>query len=210
MQSPPCIGGVTLCTLHYAPSTKIHPTQHSANFALQRAFKVLGVAVGGVRLQASIGSRIREKFTLAQKQQTQSSCVMDAVIDAINSNLPATRRPLASLAHAGDLTPKVLAILAEKVPVEEIGDKIRALLDAKTKDGTRSDFRAVEAGLKIWLSYVVGLPVQRTENVNVNLDADAGAGLRERLAKSPALRSALRKALEDSEGETVEVESVAK
>ena len=134
---------------------------------------------------------------------------MDAVIDAINSNLPATRRPLASLSHAGDLTPKVLAILAEKVPVEEIGDKIRALLDAKTKDGTRSDFRAVEAGLNIWLSYVVGLPVQRTENVNVNLDADAGAGLRERLAKSPALRSALRKALEESEGDTVEVESVA-
>jgi hypothetical protein len=35
-----------LCTLHYAPSEKIHPTQPSAKFALQRAFEVLGVAAG--------------------------------------------------------------------------------------------------------------------------------------------------------------------
>lgn len=49
----------------------------------------------------------------------------------------------------------------------------------------------------IYLSnQVLGMPVQRTENVNVNADADSAVGMEDRLRHSPALRSLFRKMLD--------------
>lgn len=151
----------------------------------------------------------RAKFDLAKNSLLQTDYVMDAVA-IVNAELPEGRRPLTSLANPGDLSPKVLSILTEKVPPAEVADAIGDMIRAKrrTKHGEEVDGRQREAGVKLWLAYAVGLPVQRVESVNVNLDADAGAGLRERLAKSPALRAALRKELDAAD--SVEVESVAK
>jgi hypothetical protein len=157
--------------------------------------------------QASV-THTRAEFALAKNSLLQTSCVMDAVA-IVNAELPKGRRPLTSLANPGDLSPKVLSILTEKVPPAEVADAIGDMIRAKrvTKNGVEVDGRQREAGVKLWLAYAVGLPVQRVESVNVNLDAESGVGLRERLAKSPALRAALRKELDAAD--SVEVESVA-
>ena len=97
---------------------------------------------------------------------------------------------------------RLAAEIAQAVTGEQIASVLRQSLAADTvaRDGTRQpDHRARLDAAKLLLAYGLGLPIQRTESVNVNLDADAGAGLRERLAHSPALRSALRVALEKSE-----------
>jgi hypothetical protein len=101
-------------------------------------------------------------------------------------------------------------ILARKIPFEMVSEALFRGLTATTVSRSGAVEQDTASQLKaaaLVLENRVGRPVTRQELVTVNLDADAGAGLRERLAKSPALRSALRKALEESErnAPTVEV-----
>jgi hypothetical protein len=100
------------------------------------------------------------------------------------------------------ITKEVVVALARKVHPDAIADRIHELINAKreTKSGgSIPDVRAMEAGIKLYLAYVVGLPVQRTEAVNVNLDAASAAGLEDRLRKSPALRATFRRILDATE-----------
>jgi hypothetical protein len=93
-----------------------------------------------------------------------------------------------------DITVTVVEAMRAAIPPERVIAKIGDLMDATrpTKNGPAIDTRAVEVGVRLWLAYTIGLPTQRTENVNVNLDAMSGADMVERLVKSPALREQLR------------------
>lgn len=93
-----------------------------------------------------------------------------------------------------DITITVVEAMRTAIPPERVIEKIAALMDATrpTKHGPAIDTRAVEVGVRLWLAYTIGLPTQRTENVNVNVDAMSGADMVERLVKSPALREQLR------------------
>lgn len=113
------------------------------------------------------------------------------------------------LAHAAHYSVKLVETIAQEFPVEDIIALLKRLFKAKTytKDGKEyDDCRTQLAAATLLLNYVVGRPVERQEVVNVNLDADAEVGLSERLAKSPALRLSLKRAIEKAEGgEAVEV-----
>lgn len=103
-----------------------------------------------------------------------------------------------SVANAAAITAKVVECIASRIPPERIAKAIDKLLDAKrmTKFGPEEDPRAMEAGVKLYLSYIVGMPTQRIEQVNVNVDADTEAGMEERLKASPALRAKLQQMLD--------------
>lgn len=109
-----------------------------------------------------------------------------------------------------NVSQRTINLLAERIPPERVVDQLDKLLTA-TRTGKNGvvtpDVRAIEAGLKLWLAYGIGLPVQRTEAININLDADAAMGIEERLAKSPALREQLRRSLAaaDAAARVVEV-----
>ena len=96
---------------------------------------------------------------------------------------------------------RLAAEIAQAVTGEQIASVLRQSLAADTvaRDGTRQpDHRARLDAAKLLLAYGIGLPIQRTESVTVAIDAETGAGLHERLAHSPALRSALQAALDRS------------
>ncbi len=101
-----------------------------------------------------------------------------------------------------NVSQRTINLLAERIPPERVVDQLAKLLTA-TRTGKNGvvtpDVRAIEAGLKLWLAYGIGLPVQRSEVVSVNLDADSSVGITDRLAKSPALRDQLRKALAEAD-----------
>ena len=105
------------------------------------------------------------------------------------------------LADPRQINREVVVALARKITPDVIADKIRSLLDMKrpTKHGEAADVRAMEAGIKLYLAYVIGLPTQRQEIVQVNLDADSATGLMERLRSSPALRESLKKLIGEAE-----------
>ncbi len=103
------------------------------------------------------------------------------------SNIPA-RASAADIAEALD----------REIPATVIAKAIAAGLVAETttKAGVKIvDHRSRLEAAKLALSYRVGLPIQRTENVTVALDADSSLDIDERLARSPALREQLRKSL---------------
>lgn len=100
-----------------------------------------------------------------------------------------------------------IVAVSECVAPERVAEAVGQLLTAKrlTKAGAEyPDYRAMEAGIKLYLAYTIGLPVQRQEVVTVNVDADTEAGMMDRLAKSPALRAALRKALDAADAGVIE------
>jgi hypothetical protein len=112
----------------------------------------------------------------------------------------------------GNVTREVIRAITDRVPPQKIGETIQRMLEAKRyhKDGTElDDTRTMEAGLKLYLAYVVGMPVQRSESISVNVDASTLADMEERLSKSPAMRQAFRRVLESAEAKgegAVEVE----
>jgi hypothetical protein len=99
------------------------------------------------------------------------------------------------------ITKEIVVAMAKKVSPDDIAGKVHQLINAKrdTKHGLIPDVRSMEAGIKLYLAYVVGLPVQRSEVLTVNLDADSTTGFVERLKNSPAMRESLRRALEAAE-----------
>jgi hypothetical protein len=120
-------------------------------------------------------------------------------LEIINDNLPEGRRPLASLAHPGDLNRQALAILVEKVPLDDIAETIREMRQATriTKHGEVPDWRAREAACKLGLTYQIGLPVQRQEIHQTVTNRSEDENMR--LLESPAVRSMLKKMLAEAE-----------
>lgn len=103
---------------------------------------------------------------------------------------------------------EVVVALARKISPDDIADLVDRLIRTTrpTKFGAVPDARAMEAGIKLYLAYCIGLPTQRQEIVQVNLDADSSIGLAERLANSPALLKSLEQIIskvKESQGATV-------
>ena len=99
----------------------------------------------------------------------------------------------------GNVTPALVAHLASRFSPEFIAGKVEELLNAThvTQGGREiADNRAREAGLKLLMAYLVGLPVQRQEIVQVSFDSLEE--LQKRAQQSPALRSAVAKILGSS------------
>lgn len=111
------------------------------------------------------------------------------------------RKPL-HLKNPTNITPHLLAQLAEQFPPEVIVEKIHDLLEAThvTKGGqTIPDNRAREAGLKILMAYQIGLPIQRQEVVTTQFDSLDE--MQQRLKNSPALKAAVAKLLASGNAE---------
>lgn len=106
-----------------------------------------------------------------------------------------------ALATARDVTPNLIAHLAGRFSPEFIAGKIEELMGAThvTAGGKLiPDNRAREAGLRLLMAYLIGLPVQRQEIVQLNFDSLEE--LQRRAQQSPALRSAVAKILEPTPG----------
>lgn len=100
----------------------------------------------------------------------------------------------------------ILAINACITP-KRVAESISGLLGAtrELKSGAvLPDYRAQEAGVRLYLAYTIGLPVQRQEIITVAVDSDNNDGMMERLKSSPAARAALRKALDAAEAPAID------
>lgn len=106
---------------------------------------------------------------------------------------------------AAALTPAIIAAITALVSPQDIAEGIRKLLDAKLSNG-QGDVRAIESGIKLYLNYTVGLPVQRVEEtqtrVNVNVDP-------EKLLSNPASLEAIARKLRGTEAGTRLLEALA-
>ncbi len=104
-----------------------------------------------------------------------------------------------SICDPQSISREVIASIAKHVEPERIGRVLAAMLGARRvlKNGTElDDTRTQEAALKLYMAYMIGMPVQRIENLNVNADADSAVGMEERLRHSPSLRALFRKMLD--------------
>ena len=113
------------------------------------------------------------------------------------------KQQLDRVAKASDLGPALLLQLVLEVPPEEIVEALKGMVNATmtTKDGRKvPDYRAREAGVKLYLTYVVGMPVQRVISTPTILESDDRT--MSRLMASPAAREAMKRALA-TEVETV-------
>lgn len=89
------------------------------------------------------------------------------------------------------LSTRTIVALVNKVPVDRIITVIESMLDAETPQGN-PDWRARESGVKLWLSYVVGLPVQRQEIIQHKIVSKPDAG---KLLATPSALEALARSL---------------
>jgi len=79
-------------------------------------------------------------------------------------------------ADSPGLSLRTIAEMVNSIPLDRITRTIAEMLDACTPQGN-PDWRARTDGAKLWLSYVIGLPVQRQEIVT------------HKITTAPALRS---------------------
>ena len=128
----------------------------------------------------------------------------DTVADAIAKSRADRAAGRISLANPGEISREVLYAIHKHVDPDKVGQVIGKMMEATRtlKDGRElPDTRTQEAGVKLYLAYMVGMPVQRSETVNVNVDADSAIGMEERLRHSPTLRAMFRKMLDKVEDE---------
>ena len=106
----------------------------------------------------------------------------------------------AMAAEGSNIGVRLLEHLTKEIPPEEVAAGIKELMQATTKVRTGSesseevpDYKVRLSAIQIYLSYMLGMPVQRTIS-NVPMKEDDGATM-ERLLSSPAAREALKRAL---------------
>lgn len=107
---------------------------------------------------------------------------------------------LDQIKESRDIGPALLGKLAELVPPAVIAEKIMEMLDAEMKNARGEyypDWRAREAGIKLYLSYQLGMPVQR--QIVVNEQRENTSQTLERLLASPASRRALQAVLDEDQ-----------
>jgi len=120
-------------------------------------------------------------------------------LEIVNANLPPGTRPITSLASPGEINRSAVAILAEKVPADDVCAMLAEMLTATrpTKQGPIPDWRAREAACKIWFAYREGLPVQRQEIHQTVTNRTEDESMK--LLESPAMRRAMREMLDKAE-----------
>ena len=129
------------------------------------------------------------------------------------STMATPSKPAPALDHikdSRDIGPALLGKLADLVPPEVIAAKIMEMLDAEIENArgqTYPDWRAREAGIKLYLSYQLGMPVQR--QIVVNETRESTGQTLERLLASPASRRALQSVLDEEQGAAGAVEETA-
>ena len=131
-------------------------------------------------------------------------------VEVIRSSGPRGVGKRLDLSDPRTINKEVVVALSRRISPEAIADKIGELLEMKrqTKAGLIPDARAMEAGIKLYLAYAVGLPVQRQELVTVAINADSMTGLRERLKSSPAMRDALAGLLAEVAEESTKTDGI--
>ena len=99
-----------------------------------------------------------------------------------------------SITNPGDINKQMADVLIKRIPMEEAADAIQSMIRAKrkTRYGEEVDQRAKEAGLKLYYSYVVGLPVQRQE-IKTSGSAMTDGDVMMRILESPALFASMEK-----------------
>lgn len=117
------------------------------------------------------------------------------------------KRALEAVRPDSALSAKAIEQLITEVPVSEVMQVVKDLLTA-TCPGEKAypDWRARENGVKLWMSYVVGLPTQRIEEtqtrVNVTLDP-------EKMLSNPATLEAIARKLRGTEAGTRLLDALA-
>lgn len=97
--------------------------------------------------------------------------------------------------------------LEDEFPEERIARGLSEIATATltTRAGTTEpDYKTRLAGLQLVLAYKLGRPIERSESVVVTMDADQDKDAARRLRHSPALREAMKRALEEAGGEAIE------
>ncbi len=123
---------------------------------------------------------------------------VDDIISAERAARKSEGRTLATMS-AAEVSREVIDALHRHIDPDKIGRVLNKMLDATRtlKSGAElPDTRAQEAAAKLYLAYVIGTPIQRTENLNISADADTAVGMEERLRRSPALRDLFRRMLD--------------
>lgn len=125
----------------------------------------------------------------------------------VSSEMSSRRAPsIEEIRSVSNISQHLLERLVAEIPAKRILEGIKEMLSATfiTKSGkSHPDYRAREAGLKLYMSYAIGLPVQRQIIANVTHpsskpDEDPWSSVRD----SPAARRALRAKLEEFEKAT--------
>ena len=93
------------------------------------------------------------------------------------------------------LSIRAVVEMCNRVPVDRVMIVLEGLLDASMRDGF-PDWRARTDGVKLWLSYVVGLPVQRSEIVQHKIVSRPDSAA---LLSNPATVESLAKRLRGTE-----------
>lgn len=89
------------------------------------------------------------------------------------------------------LSARAITYLCNEIPAQEVVQVIRDLLTAETPQGN-PDWRARESGVKLWMSYVIGLPIQRQEIIQHRIVSKPDAG---KLLSTPSALEALARSL---------------
>ena len=111
-----------------------------------------------------------------------------------------TRELKALAANPSNIGVRLLTTLTKELPPEKVAQVIAELMEASTTIRTGSDssaqvpdHRTRLAAVQLYLSYNLGMPVQRTITKEEKVESDIETMAR--LMASPAAREAMRKAL---------------
>lgn len=95
------------------------------------------------------------------------------------------------IAREKGVSPRLVMRIAEKIPFDDIITGIKEMLGALLSND-KPDWRAREIGIKLWLSYVIGLPVQRQHVIQERITT---APTVDTLLQNPATLDALERML---------------
>lgn len=102
----------------------------------------------------------------------------------------------------GAVSTASMEYLVQQIPAERITGKLAAMLEAKTPQGN-PDWRAQSDAVKLWLSYVIGLPVQRQEIVQHRINTSPLDSLLATAEDRDALRRQLDAMDRQAEGKVI-------
>ena len=92
--------------------------------------------------------------------------------------------------------------------IEAAIEATTAVWDAERKKFVdRPDYKTRLSACELFMAYGVGLPLQRSENLNINAQAQPPESTEDQLSKSPGARQAMRRILEGAEARAAKKEA---